>query len=90
MVAEKLSLTKKDVGTVLNEVINTITEIVSNGDKISLVGFGSFEPRFRAAREGHSLQDPTQKIQIPAKTLPVFKAGKVFKESVNNCSVVSE
>ena len=81
-VAEKANLTKKDSESAVNAFVATVTESLKKGDKISLVGFGTFEVRERAAREGINPQ--TKKaIKIPAKNAPVFKAGKALKESVN-------
>ena len=80
-ISQKASVTKKDAETVLNAALETIVEQVSAGDKISLVGFGSFEKRHRQAREGRNPQTG-QKIQIPAVDVPAFSAGKGFKEKV--------
>jgi len=81
-VAEKSGLTKKDAERVIDAVISSITEAVADGDKVQLVGFGSFEVRERAARTGRNPQTGAQ-INIPAAKAPVFKAGKAFKDSVN-------
>ncbi len=80
-ISEKASVTKKDAETVLNAVLETIVEQVSAGDKISLVGFGSFEKRHRQAREGRNPQTG-EAIKIPAVDVPAFTAGKSFKEQV--------
>ena len=81
-IADKANLTKKDSEGALNAFIETVTTSLKKGDKVGLVGFGTFEVRTRAAREGINPQ--TKKaIKIPAKKAPVFKAGKVLKESVN-------
>ena len=80
--AEKSGLTKKDSENALKAFIESVEEALASGDKVQLVGFGTFETRERAAREG---RNPRTKevIQIPATTVPVFKAGKEFKERVN-------
>lgn len=80
--AEKANLTKKDAELALKSFIESVEEALENGDKVQLVGFGTFETRERAAREG---RNPRTKevINIPASTVPVFKAGKEFKEKVN-------
>lgn len=80
--AEKSNLTKKDAELALKSFIESVEEALENGDKVQLVGFGTFETRERAAREG---RNPRTKevINIPASTVPVFKAGKEFKEKVN-------
>ena len=80
-VAEKASVTKKDADAVLSAAIDSIMEAVSSGDKVTLVGFGSFEPRQRAAREGRNPKTGDV-LTIPATTVPGFAAGKMFKEKV--------
>ncbi|NLL31421.1 MAG: HU family DNA-binding protein [Clostridiales bacterium] len=80
--SEKSKLTKKDAEAALKAFIETVEETLEKGDKVQLIGFGTFETRERAAREG---RNPRTKevINIPASTVPVFKAGKEFKERVN-------
>ena len=80
--AEKSKLTKKDAEAALKAFIESVEEALENGERVQLVGFGTFETRERAAREG---RNPSTKeiIKIPASTVPVFKAGKEFKEKVN-------
>lgn len=80
--AEKSNLTKKDAELALKAFIESVSETLENGDKVQLVGFGTFETRVRAEREG---RNPRTKevIKIAASTVPVFKAGKEFKEKVN-------
>ena len=80
--AEKSQLTKKDAETALKAFIDSVQEALENGEKVQLVGFGTFETRERAAREG---RNPRTKevISIPASVVPVFNAGKEFKEKVN-------
>lgn len=82
-IAEKSELTKKDAENALNAFMQTVEEALVEGDKIQLVGFGTFEVRERKAREGRNPRDPEQVIQIPASKAPVFKAGKSLKEAVN-------
>ena len=81
MIASKSNLTKKDSESALNAFIESVTETMKKGDKISLVGFGTFETRKRAERTG---VNPRTKeiIKIPATTVPAFKAGKALKENV--------
>ena len=83
VVAEKMGATKRDAEASLNAVVEAITESLVKGEKIQLVGFGSFEVRKRAARKGRNPQTK-EEIRIPASKAPVFKAGKVFKDAVNN------
>ena len=81
--AEKSQLTKKDTELALNSFIETVQETLALGDKVQLVGFGTFEVRERKPRQGRNPRNPEQIIQIPASKAPVFKAGKTFKEKVN-------
>jgi len=80
--SEKTGLTKKECDSCLGAFIETITETLQKEDKVSLVGFGTFEVRERAARNGINPQTKEQ-IKIPASKAPVFKAGKALKDSLN-------
>ena len=80
--AEKCNLTKKDTGAALKAFTETVMETLAQGDKIQLVGFGTFETRVRAAREGRNPRT-NEVIQIPESFAPAFKPGKEFKEKVN-------
>jgi len=82
-IAKKSSLTKKDSEIALNALIEVIGDTLKKGDKISLVGFGSYEVRKRKARTGMNPQTK-EKIKIPAKKVAVFKAGKTLKELVDS------
>ncbi len=82
-IAEKSELTKKDSEAALNALIESVQEALADGDKVQLVGFGTFEVRHRKAREGRNPRNPEEKIKIPASKAPVFRAGKGFKEMVN-------
>lgn len=81
-IAEKSGMTKKDADAALSAVIDTITDTLAKGDKIQLVGFGTFEVRERKAREGINPQSK-DKIQIPATKVPAFKAGRALKDAVS-------
>ena len=81
--AEKSGLTKKDSELALNAFMASVEEALVKQEKVQLVGFGTFETRERAAREGRNPRDPKVKIKIPASKAPVFKAGKGLKEKVN-------
>lgn len=81
-VAEKVGMSKKDTTLVVDAVIEAITDALKSGDKVQLVGFGSFDVRERAEREGRNPQKPGEKIKIPASKVPVFKAGKALKDSI--------
>ena len=80
---EKTGLAKKDNEKVLNSLIETIIEELQNGEKISLVGFGTFEVRDRAERMGRNPKT-MEELLIPASKAPTFKAGKALKDAVNN------
>ena len=80
--SEKSNLTKKDAEAALKAFIESVEGALENGEKVQLVGFGTFETRERAARTGRNPRTK-EEIQIPASTVPVFKAGKEFKEKVN-------
>ena len=80
--AKKTDTTKKASEEYLNAFVEVVTETLKKGDKIQLMGFGSFEVRKRAARKGRNPQT-NEEIKIPAFKLPVFKSGKALKEAVN-------
>ncbi len=82
-IAEKTELTKKDSERALNAFVASVTEALSAGDKVQLIGFGTFEVRERKAREGRNPRNPEEVIKIPATKAPAFKAGKALKEAVN-------
>ena len=80
--AAKTGSTKKDAEATLNAFVDAVTEALVKGDKVQLVGFGSFEVRKRAARKGRNPQTK-EEIKRPASKAPVFKAGKALKDLVN-------
>jgi integration host factor subunit beta len=82
-VAEKINLTKKQTETIVNILLNSITEALSNGDKVELRGFGSFRIRGRNPREGRNPKTG-ETVSIPAKKVPFFKAGKELREMVDD------
>ena len=81
-VAKCAKVSQKDAAEVINSFMATVQTAVSKGKKVTLVGFGTFESRKRAARTGRNPQTG-KAIKIAAKTVPVFSAGKRFKETVN-------
>ena len=81
--AKKTGLTKKEIDLVLTTILEIIVEVVSSGEKITLVGFGSFEARKRKAREGRNPRTG-EKILIPENRLPTFSVGKFFKQKVTS------
>ncbi len=78
-VAERTDLTKKDAEKAVAAVLDTIGEALTKGDKVQLVGFGTFEVRERAARKGRNPQTGKE-LDIPATRVPVFKAGKALRD----------
>lgn len=82
-IAEQTGLTKKDSQAALNAVIGGIEGALAKGDKVQLVGFGTFEVRKRKARKGRNPQRPDEVMEIPASKAPVFRAGKGLKDLVN-------
>jgi len=81
-IAERAKVTKKQADVVLNATLETIIDVVYSGDKVTLVGFGSFEPRERKAREGRNPKT-NDKVNIPATRVPAFSAGKAFREKLS-------
>lgn len=82
VIAEKGGYTKKDAEKALSTVIDSITETLTKGEKISLVGFGTFEVRDRAAKVAINPLTK-EKINVPAKKVPAFKAGKALKDAID-------
>lgn len=80
-IATKANVTKKEADVVLTAILDSILETVASGEKVTLVGFGTFEVRERSAREGRN-PATGKPIQIPATKVPAFSAGKAFKEKV--------
>lgn len=80
-VAEATGLSKKDSEAAVSAVFGTIESVVASGEKVTITGFGTFEQRSRAAREGRNPRTG-ETIVIPAQNTPAFKAGKGFKEAV--------
>ena len=81
-IAAKTGDTKKAAEASVNAFVEAVTESLVKGDKVQLVGFGSFEVRKRAARKGRNPRTK-EEIKIPASKAPVFKAGKALKDLVN-------
>ena len=81
-IAEKANFTKKDAEAALNAVTASIEEALIKGEKVQLIGFGTFETRKRAARTGRNPQTGKE-LKIAASTVPAFKAGKALKDKVN-------
>lgn len=81
-ISKKSGLTKKDADKAVSAFVAAVTETLSKGGKVQLVGFGTFETAKRAAREGRNPQTG-KPMKIPASTAPKFKPGKALKDSVN-------
>ena len=81
-IAEKADISKEKAADVLNVILDEITGAVGKGDSVTLIGFGTFEKRSRAARTGKNPQTG-ETIQIPASNTVAFKAGKALKDAVN-------
>ncbi len=80
-IAAKADVTKKDADAILSATLDAILDAVASGDKVTLVGFGTFEQRARKAREGRN-PATGKPIKIPATKVPAFSAGKLFREKV--------
>ncbi len=81
-IAAGADISKAAAGRALDATLDSITESLRKGDQVALVGFGTFSVKQRAARTGLNPQTK-EKIQIPAATVPAFKAGKALKDAVN-------
>lgn len=81
-VAEKASLSKKDSEAAVSAMLDAVTAALRDGEKVQLVGFGSFEVKKREARVGRNPKTK-EAIQIPASTVPTFKSGKALKDAVS-------
>jgi DNA-binding protein HU-beta len=81
-IASAADINKSDAGRALDAVVDSITDTLKRGDQVSLVGFGTFSVKHRAARDGRNPQTG-ETIKIKASNVPGFKAGKALKEAVN-------
>ena len=82
MVAEKASMSKKDAGVAVDSTLSAIVDAMAKGDKVQLVGFGTFETKQRGERTGKNPRTG-EAVKIPATTVPSFKPGKSLKEAVD-------
>ncbi len=80
-ISENASMTKQEVGAALDAVIKAISDALASGEDVSLIGFGTFTVKERAAREGRN-PATGETITIPASKVPAFKAGKALKDAV--------
>ena len=81
-IAKQTGASKKAAEASLNAMVESISAALKKGDKVQLIGFGSFEVRKRAARKGRNPQTGAE-IKVPASKAPVFKAGRALKDAVN-------
>ena len=81
--AEKAGLSRKDAASAVSTALDLIGDSLAKGEKCTFVGFGTFEVRERAAREGRNPRDPGKTIHIPAKKVPAFRPGKELKAKVD-------
>jgi DNA-binding protein HU-beta len=81
-VATKSGLSKRDAGKAVDAFLDSVTEALKRGDSVSFTGFGKFSTAHRAARQGVNPRNPTQKVHIPAATVPRFSAGSTLKQAL--------
>ncbi|MFH1192336.1 MAG: HU family DNA-binding protein [bacterium] len=82
VIADKVGVSKREAEDMIETFVATVTSELKKDGEVTLTGFGSFSAKKRAARTGVNPQNPTQKIQIPAITVPKFKAGKALKDAL--------
>lgn len=82
VIAEKVGVTKKQAEDMVETFVDTVVETLKKGDEVTIAGFGAFSAKRRAGRTGVNPQNPAEKIQIPAVTVPKFKAGKGLKDAL--------
>ncbi len=82
LIAERSGLSKKQSEDFIESFVAVITESLVQGEDVTITGFGAFMPKFRSARMGVDPQNPSKRIQIPAVTIPKFKAGKGLKDAL--------
>ena len=86
-IAEDASLTKTQATDALNAVLDAVTDSLKSGDKVTLVGFGTFSLSYREARTGRNPRKPNETIDIPAKVVAKFKPGKELSGAVNSAEL---
>lgn len=80
--AERANLQRRDAAKAVDAFLETITDTLKSGDEISFTGFGKFTTQHRAERQGVNPRNPTEKVTIPASTVPKFSAGSALKSAV--------
>jgi DNA-binding protein HU-beta len=81
-IADKANLQKRDAAAAVDAVLETITDTLKSGGEVVFTGFGKFSTQHRAARQGVNPRNPTEKVTIPASTVPKFSAGSQLKSAV--------
>ncbi len=81
-IARKTDLSRKDASKAVDAFLETVTESLKQGQDVTFTGFGKFSTQRRAARQGVNPRDPSQKVTIPAATVPKFSAGSSLKSAV--------
>lgn len=81
-VAQKSGLSRRDAGKAVDAFLDSITETLSQGGEVSFTGFGKFTTQRRAERQGVNPRNPTERVTIPASTVPKFSAGSQLKSAV--------
>jgi DNA-binding protein HU-beta len=83
-IADKSGLSKRDAGEAVDAFLETITEVLGGGGEVAFTGFGKFSAQPRAARQGVNPRNPSEKVDIPATTVPKFSAGSQLKQAVKS------
>jgi DNA-binding protein HU-beta len=81
-IASKTDLSRRDAAKAVDAFLETVTESLKRGEEVSFTGFGKFSTQRRAARQGVNPRNPSQKVEIPAATVPKFSAGSQLKQAV--------
>ena len=81
-VARRTSLSTRDAASAVDAVLDSITDVLREGGEVSFTGFGKFKTQHRKARQGVNPRNPSEKVQIPAATVPRFSAGSQLKQAV--------
>ena len=81
-IASKTDLSRRDAAKAVDAFLETVTESLKRGEEVSFTGFGKFSTQRRAARQGVNPRNPSQKVEIPAATVPKFSAGSSLKSAV--------
>ena len=83
-VASKANLSRRDAAAAVDAFLDSITDALRSGDDVAFTGFGKFSTQDRKARQGVNPRNPSQKVQIPASTVPKFSAGSQLKQAVKS------